>query len=105
MAISRIIIIVLLAVALFAAEAVKVTGTVQVAVRDTDGDITEVVIAVIDDEHYEYYFVRNKGRGRDLVRRVGETVTVEGKAWRDYHGDAVVTYIYVHNCTLKGIGK
>lgn len=59
---------------------VTLTGIIEATDEDDNGTVRSVSLSCMNDlGEYDYYSIENKGKGRDLLKQVGETVKITGK--------------------------
>lgn len=63
---------------------VTLTGVIEATDEDDNGRVRSVSLSCMNDlGEYDYYSIENKGKGRDLLKVVGETVKITGKLRTD----------------------
>ena len=63
---------------------VTLTGVIEASDEDDQGKVTSVALSCMNDlGEYDYYRIENTGKGRDLIKQVGETVKITGQLRTD----------------------
>ena len=76
---------------IFAGNDINTTGVVAADITLVNGKPIQLVLSVIDDDNYQYYWINNKGKGLQLYDYIGRRVTVSGRVWKDSTGRQRIT--------------
>lgn len=72
------------AVSVFPQTEIALTGIIEIADEDDKGVIRAVTLSCMNEVgEYDYYPIRGSGRGKDLLKLVGETVKIKGTLFTD----------------------
>jgi len=70
----------------------NMTGVVEIADEDDAGIVRSVSLSCMNAlGEYDYYPIENKGKGKELLTRIGETVRIKGMLLIDRENNRFLT--------------